>query len=1298
MSSTALSRPALFSTLRGASLAHPLADIFRSADLRKLLPGIGLASLLYNFAALALPMTILQVIDRVIVNRSIETLVLLVCGVLACLILEEFLRAINTLVTGWLGARFEHAAGIAALDRLMRVARRVLNRDESGVHSERIAAAGRVAEFYSGQALLVLFDLPFVVIFLIMIYIIGGWVVLVPLVLLGFFSLAIRIFGVRMREQVEQRRIHEERRFNFLRQVFAGVHSVKTLAMEAQMERRHDLLQATNAQEAKTLSYGSAIAASTSMLFSQAMVISVACAGALTVLWGEMTPGGLAACMMLSVRALQPLRRSFSIWLRYQSFITEHGRLREIAQMPWVDDSGKPSLAPLRREIELRQVTFGRDGSGPPLLRDLNLTVRVGECVAIRGDSGSGKSTLLYLMNGMDQPDGGVVLADGKSLADFSADSVQHQIALLAQTGTIFQGTVLENLTMFNARLQDAVLEIARQVGLDQVVGQMRLGYQTPLGEGSIETLPAGVRQLISIVRALAHNPSVILFDEANISIDMESDRLLRQYLASRKGHSALILVTHRPSLLSLADRTLTMSMGAFAEAGQVPPPGGASEATREPAEPMAPKPPPVEDLAAMVRQYFPEETDLARCLMPMLQTLGWKGSARELTEALPQTVHSLDVTGYCSVMANLGFQPHQIAGRLDRLDTRLTPCLFVPAAAPALVVKGRMPDGRMLCFDAGTQGESALTADAVAGVFFLFSPLDTLAQGTAAPGRFFGSLVLRFQSHIILMLLLAACSTMIALAPPLFVMSIYDQVLPNGDLAILGYLFVGVCTLLALDFQLRKLKGRVMAFVAGRAEFIVGISIFNRILGLPASATENVSVNRQIGRMRSFDSLRDLFHGPLSMLIFDLPVSLILLVAIAAFNPPVLLVVLAGTMGFVLLGLAGRGPVERRVARSSRTIAAQREFLDETIDLMSTLRATGSRAIWLERFRQMSAKSVSAAYRARQYQARINGGAQLLGTTTGLMALAVCAYAAADGNLSTGLMIATMMIVWRLTGPMQNIFLAASSLVSIRSTLLQIENLIRLPSESAGGKRVAVRPGTQGSISFARVSFRYANEADPALLGISLNVTPGQVIVITGPNGSGKSTLLKLITRAFTPQAGTIRFDNLDIRQLTIADLRSHISYMPQNCDLFYGTIAQNLRLVHPAASQQEIEWAAKMAGLLEQVRSLPMGFDTRISNNYSEQLPNGLRQRLALARAVLKPASLVVFDEPGAGLDEAGEQALQRCFEWLRGRATLIIVSHRPAHMRLADSVLYMEHGGIVASGSFESIKGKIMGEIQK
>ncbi len=1274
---------------------NALRQVFRSADLRKVLPGLGLSALLSNILALALPLAILQILDRVVVNQSLETLAFLVFGVVMALVLEEVLRATNGLVTGWLGARFEHNASVAALERLMHVPLQRYQREEPGVHAERILASTKVAEFYSGQALLVLFDLPFVVIFLALIYIIGGALVAVPVFLLLLFAYLVSRFGGWMRKQVQQRHILDDRRLGFLAEVLTGIHSVKTLTMEALMQRRYERLQEANTEMGEALARGGALATNIGMLFSQVMIVGVVFAGSWAALSGQMTPGGLAACMMLSVRALQPLRRGMTVWMRYQSFVAAQERLNEVLNMPYEDDAGKSAMPPLEKTLELRGVTLSHEG-GAALFANLSLKVEAGTYVAIRGESGSGKTSLLSLMNGLIRPDSGKILVDGRPLEDFAADSVHKEIALMPQTATIVSGNILENLTMFDASLNQEALGIAHELGLDRIVAGMKLGYETPLGEGVAETLPAGVRQLIAIIRALVRKPSVILFDEANISLDMHGDQLLRNYLAGQKGKCTMVLVTHRPSLISLADKIYFLADGRLKEDDAASRAAAAAAADMGGALALSERPESTEDISEIIQRQFEEESDLSLCLLPLLKALEWQGQPRELAEAMPHLVRRLELSGLCSVMANLGLFPKHLEGSLARLDPRLTPCLFMPRNQAAMVVLKSLPNGNLIVFDSILRSETEIKPSPERGEIYLFQKPDMAPKARRPESNWIGSMLLRFRSHIFLAFGLTVASAVLGLAAPLFVRSIYDRVLPSGDIVMGSYLMAGVLGAILVDGVLRSLKGRVMAFVGGRTEFILGNSLFQRIISLPATATDGASVSHQVGRIKNLESLRDFFLGPLSLLAFELPSSLVLLLAIAIINPWVLVVVLVSALSFMLLGWLTRKSSERSVAKSSQLSTARWEFLNEALTDMRSIRSVGAGQSWVSRFREMSGKSVMANFRDHEVHARVGSIAQILGSCTGLLGLAVSAYLAIQGDISGGTLVATMMILWRLTGPMQNVFLAATSLVRIRANIRQVENLMRLQGESETGVFQTIRPNVRGALSFARVSFRYASDADPALLGVSFSAEPGQVVVIAGGNGSGKSTLLKLIERIYIPQAGSIRLDNVDIRQLTVADLRAKISYMPQHCELFYGTVAQNLRLVHPAATDAELNWAVEMAGLDADIKAMPQGFNTRISNNRSEQLPHGFRQRLSLARTILKPASVVLLDEPGTGMDQAGEEALLRCIGWLRGRSTLIMVSHRPGHMRLADSVILMEHGSIVAQGAFDDIKDKIMAKL--
>jgi ATP-binding cassette, subfamily C, bacterial LapB len=231
--------------------------------------------------------------------------------------------------------------------------------------------------------------------------------------------------------------------------------------------------------------------------------------------------------------------------------------------------------------------------------------------------------------------------------------------------------------------------------------------------------------------------------------------------------------------------------------------------------------------------------------------------------------------------------------------------------------------------------------------------------------------------------------------------------------------------------------------------------------------------------------------------------------------------------------------------------------------------------------------------------------------------------------------------------------------------------------------------------LPYVRASFRYSNDSDPALLGVSVTVRPGRMLGVTGPNGSGKSTLLNLILRAYIPQAGAIRLDDVDLRQIPVVDLRSRITYMPQKCDLFYGTIEQNLRLVHPMATAAEICWAVNMSGFSEDVATLTEGLQTRLSANSTMLLPRGFLQRLSLARTILKPAPVILMDEPESSMDFEGNLAVIRCLEYLKGRSTVILVSHRPSYLKLADGVLYLENGVIKKIGPFDQINDILTGK---
>ena len=536
------------------------------SSLRESLADILLSSFVLNILGLVLPLSLLHIYDRILPNKSTGTMTLLLLGVMGALLMETILNYCRSYITGWIGVRFEHRAACLGLERMLSTSLHEFEKEGAGIHVERINALGTVRDFYAGQALLAVFDLPFCVVYLALVGFLGGWTMMVPLLLLAGFVYCANLAGRKLRLALEDRTLSDDRRFNFLIEMLDGIHSVKSMSIEAQMVRRYERLQEACALGNYDVALENANAIGVSSFFNQTTAVAVAAVGSIFVIHGDMTTGALAACSMLAGRAMVPLQKSLGVWTRFQSFLLAHDRIEELFALPTESSGQLPPMPQAKGRLTLDHVSFRFSEKTPWVVDDLSIEVAEDECVGIIGNNGSGKSTLLALMQGALQPTSGRVLVDGVDVLSYDPASVREQIAHLPQTGILFHGTILENLTMFRPALNEQALDTAGLLGLDEVVSTMPMGYETLVGSGADDPLPRGIRQRIVIARGLVDNPRYILFDEANSSVDGMGDHLLRLWLERVKGKRTLVLVTHRPSLLTLADRVFDFQDGRLSQ------------------------------------------------------------------------------------------------------------------------------------------------------------------------------------------------------------------------------------------------------------------------------------------------------------------------------------------------------------------------------------------------------------------------------------------------------------------------------------------------------------------------------------------------------------------------------------------------------------------------------------------------------------------------------------------------------------------------------------------------------------
>lgn len=684
----------------------------------------------------------------------------------------------------------------------------------------------------------------------------------------------------------------------------------------------------------------------------------------------------------------------------------------------------------------------------------------------------------------------------------------------------------------------------------------------------------------------------------------------------------------------------------------------------------------------------FTAASDLAACLLPLLKALGWKGDPRNVAEALPHFANDLDLTGLRNVMATLNYSSRPERVTVDEIDPRLLPCLFLPDRDHALVVKSNR-DGHIEVFDSAAGEARVLEDPHVRGTAYFFTPA---ADTGPIRGGWFRSVLDRFRPLFWQAFFVTLFLNVMSLGAPLFVMNVYDKVIGTGSIPTLLAFCIGVGIALVFDTILRSVRARILAFIGARLDNIMGNNIFQHILALPPGFTERATIGAQVARIKDFESVREFFTGPLATVFMELPFAIFYFAIIFWLGGVLALVPIIGTLCFVIGGYLVMPIVRKNVAIAGRAASRRQEFLVETLGKMRAVKLSAGEQNWLKRYRDMSARAAYGGFKNGVFASLITGGSNALIVSAGMATIAIGVLGVIDGTMTTGGLIAAMMLVWRVLSPLQTAFTLIQRIEQVRGSINQIDGLMNLKPERDPRAMVAPLKNLKGRVSFSRVSLRYSNEADPALVGVSFDVEPGEVVAVTGRNGSGKSTIIKLILGLYAPQAGSIRIDSSDIRQIDPVELRHAISYVPQVCNLYFGTIAQNLRLAMPTASDADIRWACEMADVWEEIQALPRGLDTRVGDGSVDHLPTSFVQKLSLTRAYLKRSPLMLFDEPVNGLDFDGDRQFMQAVDFFRGQSTIFMVTHRPSHLRFADRILVFDAGYLRLAGPAEEVRARI------
>ena len=537
---------------------------------RRMFTEVLIASFFLQVFALVSPLIFQVVIDKVLVHQSMSTLDVLAIGLAGIALFECVLSILRTYLFSHTTNRIDVELGARLFRHLLALPMAYFRARRAGDSVARVRELENIRNFLTSSALTLVIDLLFTTVFIAIMFMYSSvltWVVLASLPLYAIISAgATPLFKRRLDEKF---RLGAENQA-FLVESLNGVETLKAMAVEPQMQRRwEEQLANYVAASMKVLQLGN-VASNAIQLISKITFAAILYVGAKLVIGGDLTVGELVAFNILAGRVTAPILRLAQIWQDFHQARISVERLGDILNTPTepAHTATQAALPPIRGDIKLERVIFRYRIDGPPVLREVDLSIPAGQFIGIVGASGSGKSTIARLIQRLYVPEGGRVLIDGTDLAMADPSWLRRQIGVVLQENILMNRTVRDNIALADPGIPlERVIEAAKLAGAHKFILGMPEGYDTMVGERG-DTLSGGQRQRVAIARALLNNPRILIFDEATSALDYESERAIQDNMVAISHGRTVIVIAHRLSTVRRADRIITIEQGEIVEDG----------------------------------------------------------------------------------------------------------------------------------------------------------------------------------------------------------------------------------------------------------------------------------------------------------------------------------------------------------------------------------------------------------------------------------------------------------------------------------------------------------------------------------------------------------------------------------------------------------------------------------------------------------------------------------------------------------------------------------------------------------